>query len=165
MAGQVEFLFGCLYYPPTPPIQFWRRKKMPARPVYLLRSQPFNTPPHPGYHHRRLHLRHRPSSRAVFLSWHRLHSACQFVWSQKSPGSPLWGMMWSTTVAAFRMPLSWHSVQSGFLCRNSFLAIRHFRPYPLDAAESRCRSNSRCSWIRCFSHRLSPASMSAAHPG
>ncbi len=48
---------------------------------------------------------HRPSLFAVFRSWHVLHSACQFDSSQKSPGSPLWGIMWSTTAAAFRIPL------------------------------------------------------------
>ncbi len=56
---------------------------------------------------------HLPSVVAVFRLWHFLQSDCQFDSFQKRLGSPLWGMTWSTTVAAVSRPTRSHPAQIG----------------------------------------------------
>jgi hypothetical protein len=45
--------------------------------------------------------------------WCVAQSGCQLDCDHIRTGSPLWGLMWSTTVARVTLPLFWHMMQSG----------------------------------------------------
>ena len=72
----------------------------------------------------------------VFLSWQLLHRACQLLSSQKRFLSPLWGMIWSTTVASTSLSTLRHWAHKGLALRNFFLSTVHLLSYPLSLADS-----------------------------
>ncbi len=76
-----------------------------------------------------------PSSVAVFLSWHCLHSDCQLFLSQNKFLSPLCGMIWSTTAAGVYTPRRLHSSHSGCALRKYNLAVCHLLLYPRRLAD------------------------------
>lgn len=109
---------------------------------------------------RRALLPNPPSSRAVFLEWHRWQSPCQFPEFQNNDcasamrsESPLsrasdnrCGTMWSTSRAATGLSSVEQAAHSGWRARNVSRALRHRPPYPRLAALPRCLSRSRpCS--------------------
>ncbi len=64
-------------------------------------------------HRRRFCARVCHSSRAVFRLWQEWHRLSRLLRSQKTAQSPLWSVMWSTSVALVRIPLRAHSRQNG----------------------------------------------------
>jgi len=86
---------------------------------------------------------HRPLP--VFLSWQSLQRGCQLFLSQNRSGSPLCGMIWSTTVAGSSLPASLHLTHKGFFLRNITRADRHLPSYPRSEALWRAYS------LRCTS--------------
>ena len=101
------------------------------------------------------------SSVMVFRSWHRLHRACQLLWSQKSLGSPRCGMMWSTTVAFVIFFSFRQRTHKGCDARKILLARCHFSPYPRSDAVS-------LSWVcigACSSQYICPRGTSLGQPG
>ena len=135
--------------PPTPGYQFCenQRKRGRRSPV----ETPFRiiTSPAPRFQYRYVGLL---SSLPVFLSWHFLHSACQFDLSQKSFGSPRCGTIWSTTVAGVAMPCRRHSSQRGWSAKNFLLSRLQRLLYPRAAA---VRFSSGCILL-CSSQYVRP---------
>ena len=95
----------------------------------------------------------------VLWSWQLLQRLCQLPSSQNSSASPLWGMMWSTTVAFTRRPCSMHLTQRGCAFKNHFRAFSHLPSYPRTDALARSEA---CSLA--WSVQYIP-SVSLGHPG
>lgn len=106
----------------------------------------------------------RPSL-VVLRSWHDLHKAWRLLSAQNNSRFPLWGTIWSTTVAGVILPCCSHSTQSG--CSNrTFFRNRCQREVLYSCLEYLGRSYLLyCRWYSCRCLGQNRASVSSGQPG